>query len=78
MRCGILAGDRISITDVDECVNRRSVTLKDSCPYSGRCTAGGEDAPSVGRVNCTVTLLGGCESGVDQTGIMMQDHRSSQ
>jgi hypothetical protein len=47
MRCRILAGDSISITGVDECVNGRSMVLEESCPYSGRCTAGGEDALSV-------------------------------
>jgi hypothetical protein len=76
MRCRILAGDSISITSVDECVNGRSMILEECCPYSGRCTAGGEDALSVSCVNCTTIPVGGCESGVDQTGVMIQSHHS--
>jgi len=42
IKCGVLAGDDISLTGVSERMNGRSMTLEESNPYSTRCTADGK------------------------------------
>lgn len=48
--------------------------MGEGCPYSGRCFAGGEDAPSEGRKIRLATPPGGCKSGFKQAAASIQDH----
>ena len=50
----------------------RSSLLEERVPYSGRCSAGGEDALSIGRENRPGAPLGGQESEVDLTLVRIQ------
>ena len=46
----------------------RSSPLVERVPYSGRCSAGGEDALSIAHEDCLEARVGGRESEVDQKG----------
>lgn len=68
--CRVLAEDGISILGVSEGIKRRDGTQVERGPYSGGRSTSGKDAPSIGRVNCTIISLRTCKSRAIEIGAM--------
>jgi hypothetical protein len=56
----------------------RSINPAEHVPYSGRRPTGRKDALGIGREDCLLTVLGGRESEVDQTGVTAQHNDALQ
>lgn len=73
--CRVLAENDVSILGVSEGIKRRGGTQVECGPYSGGRSTSRKDAPSIGRVNCTIISLRTCKFRAIEIGAVAENRR---